>query len=256
MNLPRVVRFKRENVLIVGLIPGPREPSKTANTYLSPLISDLSSLWEGRVSFIDADSKRRIVRCAVIFVACDLPAARKVCRFLSYTANLGCSRCYKTFGTGTFGAQNYGGFDRSKWLARTNSKHRSDVRDINKCSTKTARTKKVSEVGCRYSCLLELPYFDVIQMLSIDPMHNLYLGTAKHIYLNVWLRLGKLDNSAIQTINSRIESFKVPDSIAYHELTLVNTQLSSGLYGLTTLLYFACMISCQMMSLSVGDILY
>ena len=46
-NLPRPARFKRENVLIVGVIPGPSEPSKTVNTYLRPLVTDLLALWSG-----------------------------------------------------------------------------------------------------------------------------------------------------------------------------------------------------------------
>ena len=46
-NLPRPARFKRENILIVGVIPGPSEPSKTVNTYLRPLVKDLLALWSG-----------------------------------------------------------------------------------------------------------------------------------------------------------------------------------------------------------------
>jgi len=34
-------------------------------------------------------------------------------------------------------------------------------------------------VGIQY--MLELPYFDPIQMCIVDPMHNLLLGTARHI---------------------------------------------------------------------------
>lgn len=100
-----------------------------------------------------------------------------------YTANLGCSRCYCNFGTGVFGKHNYSGFDRSNWNLRDNEKHRKDVEStLNKCKTKTSRNLKESELGCRYSCLLQLPYFDAVRMLIIDPMHNLYLGTAKYIY--------------------------------------------------------------------------
>ena len=29
--------------------------------------------------------------------------------------------------------------------------------------------------------LLELPYFDVVRMCTIDPRHNLLLSTAKHV---------------------------------------------------------------------------
>ncbi len=53
-------------------------------------------------------------------------------------------------------------------------------------------------------------------MLTIDPMHNLYLGTAKYVYQNVWLKLGKLHPSTIETINSRIESLKVPPNIRFN----------------------------------------
>ena len=177
MNLPRVIRFKRENIIIVGLIPGPSEPSKNINTYFNPLVSELCALWEG-VSFDTHDSGTQMVHCALLCIGCDLPAGRKVCGFLSYTANLGCSRCYCNFGTGVFGKQNYSGFDRAKWILRTNQKHRDDVEITLTCSSKSARKHKESELGCRYSSLLKLSYFDTVWMLTIDPMHNLYLGTA------------------------------------------------------------------------------
>ena len=41
------------------------------------------------------------------------------------------------------------------------------------------------QLGCRYSVLVDLPYFDPIRMLLIDPMHNLYMGTAKHITFDI-----------------------------------------------------------------------
>ena len=41
MNLPRNIRFKRENLIIIGIIPGPHEPSLTMNTFLTPLVSEL-----------------------------------------------------------------------------------------------------------------------------------------------------------------------------------------------------------------------
>lgn len=37
------------------------------------------------------------VRCALVCVACDLPAGRKTCGFLSYNAHFGCSHCWKEF---------------------------------------------------------------------------------------------------------------------------------------------------------------
>ena len=37
-NLPCAIRFKCENVILFGVIPGPSEPSLTINSYLSPLV--------------------------------------------------------------------------------------------------------------------------------------------------------------------------------------------------------------------------
>ena len=115
MNLPRAFRFKRENLLLIGLIPGPNEPSKTINTYLAPVVRELLVLWQGIPLHCSDQQSDITLRCALLCVACDLPAARKTCGFLSYTANLGCSRCYSNFGTGVFGVRDYSGFNRDNW---------------------------------------------------------------------------------------------------------------------------------------------
>ena len=36
-NLPRSIRFKPENLILVSCIPGPKEPKKNINSYLKPL---------------------------------------------------------------------------------------------------------------------------------------------------------------------------------------------------------------------------
>ena len=55
MNLPRNIRFKRENIVLLGLIPGPSEPPLNINSYLTPLVVDLLALWRG-VTFVMADN--------------------------------------------------------------------------------------------------------------------------------------------------------------------------------------------------------
>ena len=216
MDLPREIRFKRDNSIIIGVIPGPSEPPKTINTYLTPLVTDLLSLWKG-LPFKTPTSTVEI-RCALLCVACDLPAGRKVCGFLSFVADLGCSRCYCNFGTGIFGRRDYSGFDRQSWKYRSNSKHRSDVQLTLSCSSKTAREKKESEVGCRYSCLLQLPYFDAVRMMIVDPMHNLYLGTAKRMFRTIWIKNFLTDQLTLGKVNSRISSLDVPSNVPFHRL--------------------------------------
>ena len=144
-----------------------------------------------------------MVRCALLCVACDLPAGRKVCFFLSHAAGKGCSKCTKVFpGSVSNNSVCYAGFDRSLWFPRSNSSHRHNVNEVLKCTTKTAKAKKESELGCRYSVLLELPelpYFDPPRMLAIDPMHNLFLGTGKRM-LTLWIKTCLFDTSKLVKI--------------------------------------------------------
>ncbi|XP_067230067.1 uncharacterized protein [Chanodichthys erythropterus] len=49
LNLPREDRFKEENMILVGLIPGPKEPSLNINAFLDPLFDELQELWHGMI---------------------------------------------------------------------------------------------------------------------------------------------------------------------------------------------------------------
>lgn len=50
-NMPRDERFKDENMILVGVIPGLKEPRININAYLEPLVDELRQLWEG-VSYL------------------------------------------------------------------------------------------------------------------------------------------------------------------------------------------------------------
>ena len=91
---------------------------------------------------------------------------------------------------GQVGRKDYSGFDRSQWKARTLDNHKKRINTIRKSKTKKARNDLELKFGCRYSGLLDLPYFDPIRVTIIDPMHNLYLGSAKRILKNVWIDKG------------------------------------------------------------------
>ncbi len=93
------------------------------------------------------------------------------------------------------GAKDFSGFDRSNWPLRTNLTHRQSVKTIQDAQTITERNRRQTDLGCRYSILLELDYFDPVRMLVIDSMHNLFLGSAKHITKSVWRAKNVLDIS-------------------------------------------------------------
>ena len=83
-NLPRSERYKIENVIIVGMLPGPKEPKKHMNSYLKPLVDELLEFWKG--TYLSAPGVFVPIRCALLCVSCDLPATRKVCGFTSFSS--------------------------------------------------------------------------------------------------------------------------------------------------------------------------
>lgn len=102
-NLPRAVRFKRENIIIVGILPGPSEPNcDQLCAYMEPLVDELNELWSEGMVCQTAEGNDIAVRVALLCCACDVPAARKLCGFLSHNAKMGCSKCKKKFVSGRF----------------------------------------------------------------------------------------------------------------------------------------------------------
>ena len=117
INLPRSIRYKDENVVIVGIIPGPKEPKRHINSFLGPLITELLELQHGQ--WFATSIGRQFVRCVVVCLSSDIPATRKVAGFVGHNA---CSRCLKPFpriGDHT----DYSGFDRDTWPKRSHAVH-------------------------------------------------------------------------------------------------------------------------------------
>ena len=205
------------------LIPGPHEPSTSGfDLFLEPLVAELNEFWCGvklRVSSIEQN-----VKCALLCISCDLPAGRKVCGFLSYNARLGCSKCLKEF-SGPVGNKNLSGFDRSKWASRSDEKHPENIDELKQCTNKSALSKLESQLGCRKSVLLNLPYFSPTKFLTIDPMHNLFLGTGKRI-LSIWTDFGLLASTHFEKIQAFVDNMVVPSGVGRKPL-----KISSGFSG-------------------------
>ena len=145
MNLPRSLRNKQENVILVGLLPGPSEPSNL-DGYLKPLVDELNELWDGKELKLYNATSTKLVRCALLCAACDLPAGRKLCGFLSYSAHKGCSRCLKDF-KGTVRDMNYSGFERDTWSKRNVVEQRQVITELSACTTKSAIASKSQKLG-------------------------------------------------------------------------------------------------------------
>ena len=89
-------------MILIGIIPGPKEPKYTMNQYLSHLVEELKDFWHG-VEFPILNTGTVVVKLALTGISCDLPAVRKVCGFAGHSSIVGCSKCLYKFKSGTFG---------------------------------------------------------------------------------------------------------------------------------------------------------
>ena len=211
-NLPRNERFKFENVIIAGLIPGPSEPTKVINTYLSPVVDDLINLYAG-VSMENSFSVPSIVRAVLSCVSCDIPATRKVCGFYGFNALKGCSKCLKDFPTENFGCKpDYSGYDVNEWISRDNKTQTSIALKSKDAITASSALKIERTYGARYSELQRLSYFNVVRYHVIDPMHNLFLGIAKHT-LKVWKDISLITSKELEVLQERVDSMNPPPKV-------------------------------------------
>ena len=121
------------------------------------------------------------------------------------------------------------------------------MRRIRQCRTKCEREALEREYGTRYSVLSHLTHFSSVRMAIIDPMHNLFLGTAKHI-LNIWKSEDLLDEQKFSMIEENFEKIeaasdvgKLPTKVlsAYNKFTadeLKNWVLLFSLFALKDVL--------------------
>ena len=214
-NLSRSMRFKKENLILVGIVPGPGEPPIHMNTYLDPLVEELKVLWEDGIQVTSPEFPHPVtLRAALICSACDIPACRKVLGFYGHMSKMGCSKCTKEFNyDSTSDRILFSGFGACP--LRTEDEHRQQAFEAMGKNTQSARDKMEKKYGSRYSAFMKLPYFDCVRFHVVDPMHNLFLGTAKYVMKKVWLNeeYPLIPKTLHQHIQERVDKCLTPSSI-------------------------------------------
>ena len=136
-------------------------------------------------------TQQLLMKAALLCVACDIPAARKVCGFLGHMAKLGCSKCTKVFDISSetghicFSDSDVGEDLESPLRNETDHREQADLASMQ--TNQAARDRVEAQYGSRFSVLMLLEYFDCVRFHIVDPMHNLFLQTDKHIMKNIWL---------------------------------------------------------------------
>ena len=200
LNLSPELRYKSENIFIAGIIPGPNKPPLTAlNHFLAPLVDDFLKLWDPGVFFTRTDGHPhgRLVRCAIVCVVCDLPAARKTTGFVSSAHNHFCAICHCTRKE-----NGYGNFDYSSWRRRNNWECRKSAKQFKRAGLGLKGEALVKDTGVRWSQLLRLPYFDPTRFVVVDTMHNLFLGLInEHFRTILGIELNKDTDKTIPVVH-------------------------------------------------------
>jgi len=212
LNLPREYRHLWEYTILVGVIPGPKEPSLNVNTFIRPLVNELIEFWSGLLLNEPGISGRVVYKMALLGISNDIPATRKFGGFIGFNAKKGCSKCFKEFPRSETNRTDYSGYEYNTWQKRTGPTHINRAEETLEATTPTEKQRLESEYGVRYSELFNLPYYDPVRMHTIDPMHNLYLGTAKHVFV-VWIELQLIGERELKLIDARMSDIKVPSDI-------------------------------------------
>lgn len=174
LNLPRGERYKIENTILVGFIPGPSEPTRI-NPFLDPLVDELLHLWEGIQ--VSLQSHTITLRAMLLCYVSEIPATRKVCGFSGFKARLGSSKCMKEFPCEGFGERtDYSGYNRTAWIIPSMEQHLHSLELLKNAKTPTEKMELQRTLGVGWSSLCKLPYFNIVKCHLVDPMHNLYIS--------------------------------------------------------------------------------
>ncbi|KAG1032751.1 hypothetical protein G6F43_013704 [Rhizopus delemar] len=100
----------------------------------------------------------------------------------------------------------------------------------------TSKSRHANLHGTKYSELLRLRYFDPVMFTVVDPMHNLYLGTAKKMMM-IWRTTMKnrrlmLTNEDMKTMVAEARNIQLP--VGYDSSSLIR-KMTTGEIGFSHL---------------------
>ncbi|KIK33736.1 hypothetical protein CY34DRAFT_110541 [Suillus luteus UH-Slu-Lm8-n1] len=165
-NLPPEYQYCTLNLMCMSILPGPKKQNPDQiQRFLHPIILDLLHLWKFGISVPTEP-------CPHIVIVCDKPAAHKVGGFASHSHTNFCTLCWITLSDKTTPTA----FQEGAFRTRTNKEQSS------------ARKNFVKDFATQYSQLSRLPYFNLVEQIVIDPMHNLFLCLMKMHFYNIWVQ--------------------------------------------------------------------
>ncbi|KDR83008.1 hypothetical protein GALMADRAFT_238766 [Galerina marginata CBS 339.88] len=190
LSLPPTLRYLEENIYLVGVIPGPREPALDAiNHFMTPLMHDLKASYECGVYYSRTfkHSAGRTSFSCVIPVIADTLASKKVTGHCGHGGKYFCSRC-------RLPRSEIDNVDPSSWPpGLTRAEHEAHAETWRAACNKSRQESLVKAHGVRWSALLLLPYWQPSDWSITEGVHVLLLGvTARHCRDLLGLNFGNL----------------------------------------------------------------
>lgn len=219
LNLPSHLRYRPENMYLVGVIPGPTKPNtEQTNHFIKILVDELKLFWNPGVHYTRTSLRPfgRLSRIAMVPLVCDLIGARTVAGVgpHQHTYML-CTCC-------TRGQDDIE--DTRPAEPRDLESHIVAATAWRDAESTHEREKLFNSNGIRWTELLRLGYWNPILYVVVDSMHNLYLGLLQRHIRDFWGIHTKLDDGDA----SGRDSVKVPPRPSR---TVMDTGLDCLLHG-------------------------
>ncbi|KIM24774.1 hypothetical protein M408DRAFT_37829, partial [Serendipita vermifera MAFF 305830] len=182
LNLPPQERHREENLYVVAVLPG-RHQQADINPSLEPLIDELLCYWHEGTYFVGVPgiTGPRLIRCALVQLVCDLPAARKVAGFMGHSATYMCSVCKASL----HALEDIDSYNIPE-MQRKSSTHIQRAREYLDTlqedgieSAERSLHPRTDSESVRWSVLNKLPYWDPVKCTVLDAMHMVLLGNCR-----------------------------------------------------------------------------
>ncbi|KAI9490214.1 hypothetical protein BDB00DRAFT_732142, partial [Zychaea mexicana] len=158
------------------------------------------------------------VRIALFNIACDFPVARKVGEFTSHCSTGACNKYTREFlvlpGTTKLDYSAHE-IDRANGL-RTREGNAQDAQRWRDATTHQGRyevERGMSTRCTRWSHIHRLRYFSPARSTVIDPMHNLFLGTADRM-VRIWRSHGLLTDADGVRVQVMADALVLPPGVS------------------------------------------
>ncbi len=182
LNLPPHLRYCPKNMFLTGIIPGPKKPSLSdINHSLELLVDALLEFFEPSVwySRMARHSQGCRVHTILVPIVSDMLAAWQAGGFASPMATNFCTCC-------NLRIQDIENLDQKTWPERDAVEHIRLVRCWWDAETLEEQDTHFRNYGIRWSPLLNLPYWNPILFMAIEPMHVFDAGLFQTHCRQVW----------------------------------------------------------------------